>query len=213
MSCSLDAHCRRDPQLSLLRRPSRPHESGEHDHRAAAVPAWHCPRRAIGQLLDRYRHHAPEHRRVAGQDRARPAGPSPRDHHPARSRRPLRGSGPRSLPSADCRGQPADPGRPVKALKAKINPCREPQDIPGRSGSNADPAEPDPAGLHRPTSGMPSARAPCATSSSFLWWRIVRWLKTRHRWRWTAVRRHLTDHTGRWSRSAPTGSRCSTSKT
>jgi RNA-directed DNA polymerase len=32
----------------------------------------------------------------------------------------------------------------------------------------------------------------------FLWWRIVRWLKTRHRWRWTAVRRHLTDHTGRW---------------
>ena len=32
----------------------------------------------------------------------------------------------------------------------------------------------------------------------FLWWRIVRWLKTRHRWRWTAVRRHLTDPTGRW---------------
>lgn len=32
----------------------------------------------------------------------------------------------------------------------------------------------------------------------FLWWRIVRWLKTRHRWRWTALRRHLTDHNGRW---------------
>jgi RNA-directed DNA polymerase len=32
----------------------------------------------------------------------------------------------------------------------------------------------------------------------FTWWRIVRWLKTRHRWRWTALRRHLTDHTGRW---------------
>ncbi len=32
----------------------------------------------------------------------------------------------------------------------------------------------------------------------FLWWRIVRWLKTLHRWRWAAVRRHLTDHTGRW---------------
>jgi RNA-directed DNA polymerase len=31
-----------------------------------------------------------------------------------------------------------------------------------------------------------------------LWWRIVRWLMTRHRWRWTALRRHLTDHTGRW---------------
>jgi RNA-directed DNA polymerase len=32
----------------------------------------------------------------------------------------------------------------------------------------------------------------------FLWWRIVRWLMTRHRWRWTGLRRHLTDHTGRW---------------
>jgi RNA-directed DNA polymerase len=32
----------------------------------------------------------------------------------------------------------------------------------------------------------------------FLWWRIVRWLKTRHRWRWSALRRYLTDHTGRW---------------
>jgi RNA-directed DNA polymerase len=34
--------------------------------------------------------------------------------------------------------------------------------------------------------------------NQFLWWRIARWLKTRHRWRWTALRRHLTDHTGRW---------------
>jgi RNA-directed DNA polymerase len=32
----------------------------------------------------------------------------------------------------------------------------------------------------------------------FIWWRIVRWLMTRHRWRWTALRRHLTDRTGRW---------------
>jgi RNA-directed DNA polymerase len=31
-----------------------------------------------------------------------------------------------------------------------------------------------------------------------VWWRIVRWLKTRHRWRWTALRRHLTDHNGPW---------------
>jgi len=31
-----------------------------------------------------------------------------------------------------------------------------------------------------------------------VWWRIVRWLKTRHRWRWTALRRHLTDQHGRW---------------
>ncbi len=30
------------------------------------------------------------------------------------------------------------------------------------------------------------------------WWRIVHWQRTRHRWNWTAVRRWLTDHTGRW---------------
>jgi len=39
-----------------------------------------APRRAAGQVLDRYRHRAPEHRRVAGQDRAVPAdrrGPGP----------------------------------------------------------------------------------------------------------------------------------------
>ena len=33
----------------------------------------------------------------------------------------------------------------------------------------------------------------------------MRWLKTRHRWRWTAVRRHLTDHNGRWSRPSADG--------
>ncbi|HEX2804972.1 MAG TPA: group II intron reverse transcriptase/maturase [Kineosporiaceae bacterium] len=30
------------------------------------------------------------------------------------------------------------------------------------------------------------------------WWRIVRMMRTRHRWKWTDVRRWLTDHTGRW---------------
>lgn len=32
----------------------------------------------------------------------------------------------------------------------------------------------------------------------FTWWRIVRMMRTRHRWRWKDVRRWLTDHTGRW---------------
>ena len=32
----------------------------------------------------------------------------------------------------------------------------------------------------------------------FTWWRIVRWQRTRHRWRWKDVRRWLTDRTGRW---------------
>lgn len=30
------------------------------------------------------------------------------------------------------------------------------------------------------------------------WWRIVRMMQTRHRWKWTDVRRWLTDQTGRW---------------
>jgi RNA-directed DNA polymerase len=30
------------------------------------------------------------------------------------------------------------------------------------------------------------------------WWRIVRMMRTRHRWKWKDVRRWLTDHTGRW---------------
>jgi len=32
----------------------------------------------------------------------------------------------------------------------------------------------------------------------FIWWRIVRMMRTRHRWKWKDVRRWLTDHTGRW---------------
>ncbi|HSS23954.1 MAG TPA: group II intron reverse transcriptase/maturase [Mycobacterium sp.] len=32
----------------------------------------------------------------------------------------------------------------------------------------------------------------------FVWWRIVHWQRTRHRWRWADVRRWLTDPSGRW---------------
>jgi RNA-directed DNA polymerase len=32
----------------------------------------------------------------------------------------------------------------------------------------------------------------------FVWWRIVQWQRTRHRWNWADVRRWLTDPTGRW---------------
>ena len=32
----------------------------------------------------------------------------------------------------------------------------------------------------------------------FVWWRIVRWQRTRRRWKWADVRRWLTDPTGRW---------------
>jgi RNA-directed DNA polymerase len=32
----------------------------------------------------------------------------------------------------------------------------------------------------------------------FAWWRVIRMLRTRHRWRWGDVCRRFTDHTGRW---------------
>lgn len=32
----------------------------------------------------------------------------------------------------------------------------------------------------------------------FVWWRLIRMLRHRHRWRWKDVRRRFTDHTGRW---------------
>lgn len=32
----------------------------------------------------------------------------------------------------------------------------------------------------------------------FVWWRIVRWQCTRHRWKWKDVRRWLTTVSGRW---------------
>lgn len=34
---------------------------------------------------------------------------------------------------------------------------------------------------------------------NFLWWRLVRWQRTRHRWNWGDVRRWLTTPTGRWT--------------
>lgn len=32
----------------------------------------------------------------------------------------------------------------------------------------------------------------------FVWWRVVRWLMTLHRWRWKDVRRQFTEPDGRW---------------
>jgi RNA-directed DNA polymerase len=37
------------------------------------------------------------------------------------------------------------------------------------------------------------------------WWRIVHWQRTLHRWNWKAVRRWLTDPTGRWRRITADG--------
>ena len=34
--------------------------------------------------------------------------------------------------------------------------------------------------------------------SHFVWWRVIRWLRALHRWRWKDVRRRFTNPDGRW---------------
>ena len=46
----------------------------------------------------------------------------------------------------------------------------------------------------------------------FAWWRVIRWLRTLHRWSWKDVRRAFTTPQGGGSRSRQTGSSCSTWK-
>jgi len=41
----------------------------------------------------------------------------------------------------------------------------------------------------------------------YTWWRIVRMMLTRHRWKWKDVRHWLTDHTGRWHPISANGNR------
>jgi len=36
------------------------------------------------------------------------------------------------------------------------------------------------------------------TLSHFVWWRVVRWLRSLHRWKWKDVRRRFTTPDGRW---------------
>jgi RNA-directed DNA polymerase len=40
---------------------------------------------------------------------------------------------------------------------------------------------------------------------NFVWRRVIRWWTALHRWKWKDVRRHLTDHTGRWHRPSADG--------
>ena len=37
-----------------------------------------------------------------------------------------------------------------------------------------------------------------STLSHFVWWRVIRWLRALHRWRWKDVRRRFTTPAGRW---------------
>ena len=41
--------------------------------------------------------------------------------------------------------------------------------------------------------------------ANFAWWRVARWLRTLHRWRWTDLRRRFTAPNGRWKPIAADG--------
>ncbi|MQB02064.1 MAG: group II intron reverse transcriptase/maturase [Actinobacteria bacterium] len=41
--------------------------------------------------------------------------------------------------------------------------------------------------------------------SHFVWWRVIRWLRTLHRWKWKDVRRRFTTPDGRWKPIAVDG--------
>jgi RNA-directed DNA polymerase len=46
--------------------------------------------------------------------------------------------------------------------------------------------------------------------ANFAWWRVIRWLRTLHHWRWKDVRKAFTTPTGGGSRSRQAESNCST---
>jgi hypothetical protein len=49
--------------------------------------------------------------------------------------------------------------------------------------------------------------------ANFAWWRVIRWLRTLHRWRWKDARQAFATPKGGGNRSPRTGSNCSTSGT
>lgn len=43
------------------------------------------------------------------------------------------------------------------------------------------------------------------SQENFVWRRVIRWWMALYRWKWTDVRRHLTDQIGRWRRPSADG--------
>ena len=148
---------------------------------------WLGPARAgqTGHPLDRHHHRAPEHRRVADQDRALPAdrggpGPAaPRRCPPRRAaargpitrragRQQVRGSGPAGQRHRRCHpAEPADPGRLPAGRAAGPHPPRRPADARHhpRRGAVAHPALPHPTRPAAPPAGRPPGRARPAARS------------------------------------------------
>ena len=88
--------------------------------------------------------------------------------------------------------------RPADPVAEGEDPCPDAQDVAAEPQGRADPAQPDHARLGQllPARRLPST--PSARLAHFVWWRVVRWLRTLHRWRWKDVRRRFTTPDGRW---------------
>jgi RNA-directed DNA polymerase len=86
--------------------------------------------------------------------------------------------------------------RPIRSLKAKVRALtnRNSQQDPGTVLIRLNQILRGWSGYFR--------HAACKTTlghlAHFVWWRVIRWLRTLHRWRWTDVRRAFTTSQGRW---------------
>ena len=86
--------------------------------------------------------------------------------------------------------------RPIRSLKAKVRALtnRNSQQDPGAVLIRLNQIMRGWANYFR--------HAACKTTlgrlAHFVWWRVIRWLRALHRWRWTDVRRAFTTQSGRW---------------
>jgi RNA-directed DNA polymerase len=87
--------------------------------------------------------------------------------------------------------------RPTRPAAEGEDPCPDTQDVAAGPQVRADQAQPDHARLGQLFKHA-VAKHTFSKLAYFAWWRVIRMLRTRHRWRWKDVRRRLTTPTGAW---------------
>jgi RNA-directed DNA polymerase len=86
--------------------------------------------------------------------------------------------------------------RPIRSLKAKIRALtnRRSQQNPGTVLTRLNQIMRGWANYFRHA----ACKRTLSRLSHFVWWRVIRWLRALHRWRWKDVRRRFTNPNGRW---------------
>ncbi len=93
--------------------------------------------------------------------------------------------------------------RPIRSLKAKIraltnrNSQQDPRSVLIRLGQ-----------IMRGWASYfrhAACKRTLSSLSHFVWWRVIRWLRALHRWKWKDVRRRFTTPDGRWKPIAVDG--------